>query len=128
MTKKSIGVALLALLPVSVALANTPPLKGCVAKEQAIQQEIDAAKAHGNQRKLDGLNEALSQVREHCTEDGLLKERQAKVQEKQREVQQRRQELEEARASGKSDKIEKKMQKLDEANAELAEAMAELSK
>lgn len=74
MTKKSIGVALLALLPVSVALANTP-LKGCAAKEQAILQEIDAAKAHGNQRKLDGLKEALSQAREHCTEDGLLKER-----------------------------------------------------
>lgn len=73
MTQKSISVALLALLPVSVALANTPPLKGCAAKEQAIQQEIDAAKAHGNQHKLDGLNEALSQVREHCTEDGLLR-------------------------------------------------------
>lgn len=37
MTQKSISVALLALLPVSVALANTPPLKGCAAKEQAIQ-------------------------------------------------------------------------------------------
>ncbi|MFG0887117.1 DUF1090 domain-containing protein [Vibrio sp. CJQ_6] len=127
MIKKSLCVGLLALLPLSHALADEA-LKGCAAKEHAILEQIESAKKYDNQRKLEGLEEALSQVRQHCTDEGLLRNRQAKVRKQEREVEERIQDLKDAQASGKQDKIKKRMRKLEEAKAELEEAKAELLK
>lgn len=102
-------------------------LTGCAAKQQEIKQEIQYAETHANQHRIAGLNRALQEVTDHCSDSSLLKQRQAKVEEKQRKVQQREQELAEARADGRQSKIDKQLTKLDEARDELNEAQAALT-
>lgn len=40
----------------------------CQEKEQDIQKEISYAEKHNNQRRIEGLNKALSEVRANCTD------------------------------------------------------------
>ncbi|MEY8709724.1 hypothetical protein A9B99_03140 [Mangrovibacter phragmitis] len=111
-----------------LAQAATSQLTGCAAKQHEIEQQLTHAREQGNAGRVSGLKEALQNVQDHCTDDGLLKSRQVKVQEKEREVKERTHELKEAQASGQKDKIEKRQRKLAQAQAELAEARAELTK
>ena len=109
----------------SVAAAE---LTGCAAKKQEITRQLEYARAHNNQHRVNGLTTALEEVEAHCTDASLQKERQQKVAEKQEKVNERQAELKEAQASGRSDKVAKKQQKLDEAKEELAAAQAELQR
>ena len=83
------------------ALAASP----CQEKEQDIQREISYAEKHHNQSRIDGLNTALRQVRENCSDSKLKAERQR--------------DLQEARKKGDADKINKRQHKLNEAQQEL---------
>lgn len=109
----------------SVAAAE---LTGCAAKKQEITRQLEYARTHNNQHRVNGLTTALEEVEAHCTDASLQKERQQKVAEKQEKVNERQAELKEAQASGRSDKVAKKQQKLDEAKEELAAAQAELQR
>ena len=62
------------------ALAASP----CQEKEQDIQREISYAEKHHNQSRIDGLNTALRQVRENCSDSKL--KRQHKLNEAQQEL------------------------------------------
>lgn len=101
---------------------------GCEAKKQDIQQEIAYAREHGNTARLSGLEKALREANEHCTESGLLTERQEKVAEKQRKVEEREQDLRGVEVDGRIKKIEKQKRKLAEAREELEEAKADLNR
>lgn len=79
--------------------------EGCEYKRQNLERQIDYARAHNNTHRVAGLQEALRQVNEHCTDNQLLKQKENKVAEKQRKVTKRQYELEQARISGKSEKI-----------------------
>ncbi|MEE4411987.1 MULTISPECIES: DUF1090 domain-containing protein [unclassified Serratia (in: enterobacteria)] len=95
---------------------------GCEAKKSAIHSQLEQARTHGNGPQVAGLEKALAEVNQHCTESGLLNEQQKKVREKEHKVAQRQLELDEANATGRQDKILKRQEKLNEANAELTEA------
>ncbi len=41
----------------------------CQDKQQGILREINYAKKHHNQRRIDGLNKALTEVRSRCREE-----------------------------------------------------------
>ena len=69
-----------------------------------------------------GLEKALSEVKEHCTEAGLLRENKQKVIDSEREVSEREKDLRKAMGKGDPEKIEKRKAKLAEARAELEEA------
>ncbi|QXO16023.1 DUF1090 domain-containing protein [Vibrio ostreae] len=127
MKKRTLVTGLLVLLPVCSALAK-PQLTGCAAKEHDIKQQIEQAHKHNNPHRADGLHKALREVREHCTDESLRRERLSDVHEKEHEVTQRLRDLDEAKQSGNPEKIEKRKKKLKEARQELAEAKAELSK
>lgn len=101
--------------------------EGCEYKRQHLERQIDYAQEHNNYHRVAGLQEALRQVDEHCTDNQLRRRKETKVAEKQRKVKERQQELEQARASGKREKIANKQAKLDEAREELTEARRELS-
>lgn len=107
------------------ALSSAASAGRCAEKAQAIQTQIDKAKQYGNHHRVEGLEKALSEVQNHCTEAGLEAERQQKIAEKQSKVAEREQELQEARQTGKADKIANKQRKLAEAQAELKAAQAE---
>lgn len=107
-----------ALLAQPVAATET----GCAAKRQAIEQRIEAAKAHGNAAQQAGLEEALAEVKTHCTDAALRQKREAKIADYQAEVRQREADLREAQAKGDAEKIARREAKLAEARAELRAA------
>lgn len=115
---KTILAGLLLLTTMSPVHAAT----GCEAKRLDIEQQIDYARANDNKYRIAGLEKALSEVKAHCTDEGLRAEREVRVKEKENKVEERRRELAEAQADGRADKVAKKQRKLEEAQAELDEA------
>ena len=96
---------LLALTSLSASAIAASP---CQEKEQDIQREISYAEKHHNQSRIDGLNTALRQVRENCSDSKLKADHQQKIAKQQ-----------EARKKGDADKINKRQHKLNEAQQEL---------
>lgn len=120
-------VLLIALLLVTPVHAGTPAAgqETCADKEQRIMERLQRAEAAKNQGQVRGLNKALQEMRDNCTEKGLAAERQQRIAESEAEVQERRDDLAEAIRDGDKDKIEKREGKLTEALQELNEARAE---
>ncbi|WP_285260081.1 DUF1090 domain-containing protein [Halopseudomonas bauzanensis] len=121
---KTLLVALLLAMPVQ---ANTPAddQETCADKEQRILERLQEAEAADNQGQVRGLNKALAEMRDNCTEEGLAAERQERIAESEAEVKERREDLAEAIRDGDQGKIEKREGKLAEALKELGEARAE---
>lgn len=105
------------------SLAQAGPL--CQQKEQAIQQQIDFARQHDNQRQVNGLERALTETRAHCSDEDVRKSHQEKIQKHQKKVIEREQELQQERnEGGDSKKIAKREKKLADAQRELKEVQA----
>lgn len=100
----------------------------CEYKRQHLEHQLEYAQAYNNIHRMAGLQRALRQVNEHCTDRQLRKQKENKVADKQRKVAERQRELEQARVSGKREKIANKQAKLDKAREELAQARSELSR
>lgn len=64
------------------ALASAP----CLQKQQDIQREISYAEKHQNQRRIDGLNKALREVKANCSDSKLRAEHQQKIAEQKEEI------------------------------------------
>lgn len=52
---------------------------GCDAKRTSIEREISYAQAHGNAKRVDGLETALAQMNANCTDAVLRSDAQRKV-------------------------------------------------
>ena len=108
--------------------AHAEALTGCAAKRAEIENQISYAKSHNNHHQVAGLEAALNETRLHCTEAGLLRERQQKVAEKERKVADREAELVSATETGNAKKIQRKKKKVAEAKEELQEAQSTLER
>ena len=91
----------------------------CMQKEKNIEQEIAYAKQHDNQRRVNGLERALTEVRASCTDEKLRAAHQENIDAKKREVTEREQDLKEAQEDGDKEKIAKRQRKLQEEREEL---------
>ena len=111
-----------------MAAEEQPGLTGCAAKKQAISEQIEQARAHGNSAQQDGLEKALSEVTANCTDAGLKKQREQKVLDARHEVAQRTKDLDKAMKKGDAEKINKRKDKLAESKKELQQALDELEK
>ncbi|QZX97919.1 DUF1090 domain-containing protein (plasmid) [Pantoea alfalfae] len=122
--KKTLLTLTLCLSPLAFTAAHAASnLTGCAAKQQEIETQLSFARQHNNTHQVAGLEKALREVDQNCTEESLLKQRQEKVAEKKFKVQEREEELAEAKAEGRSaSKIQKREDKLAEAREELKEA------
>jgi hypothetical protein len=101
---------------------------GCDVKRGSIENEITYAQAHGNAKRVDGLETALAQLNANCTEASLRNESQRKVSAAQKKLAERQHDLQEAKANGKSaKKIAERQHKVDEAHAELEKVQIEAS-
>jgi len=99
---------------------------GCDAKRTALEREITYAKAHGNARRVDGLETALGRMNANCTDDVLRSASQRKVAAAEKKLAEREHDLQEARTQGKSSKkIAERQRKVDEAHADLEQAQTE---
>lgn len=110
----------------SQAYANTS-VNGCEIKKQNIQRQMEYAKTHGNQYRLQGLERALQNVERYCTPDKVVENTRLELREKQLDIKERELELKEAQLKGDADKIAKRENKLAEAKAELKELENELN-
>ncbi|HDS1737154.1 DUF1090 domain-containing protein [Pseudomonas sp. BP8] len=106
----------------------SPGLTGCAAKRSAIENQLAQARAQNNSGQIRGLEKALKENTEHCTDEGLKAERQAKIDKAKAEVAERQADLQQAEAKGDADKIATRKNKLAESEAELEQAQAELDK
>jgi gas vesicle protein len=97
----------------------------CQQKEQDIQREIDMSKQHNNQRRVTGLERALTEVRAGCTDEKLKSAQSERIAEQKHKIAERERELKEERQDGDKDKIEKRERKLEEARHELKKLEAE---
>ncbi|HEK1009176.1 TPA: DUF1090 domain-containing protein [Pseudomonas putida] len=124
----AVMLAVLGLSTFAVQAAQpTPGLTGCAAKRSAIENQLEYAKAHNNAGQIRGLEKALQENTEHCTDEGLKEEREQKVRKAESEVKEREADLKQAQAKGDTSKIAKREKKLAEAQAELEAAKAELN-
>jgi DNA-binding NarL/FixJ family response regulator len=95
-------------------------VNGCDMKRSSIESEITYAQAHGNARRVAGLETALAQLNANCTDAVLHNAAQRKVADAQRKLAERQHDLQQAKADGKSaKKIAERQQKVDDAHAEL---------
>ncbi|PPC71344.1 DUF1090 domain-containing protein [Pantoea dispersa] len=98
----------------------------CQQKQQDIQHEIEMAKQHDNQRRVTGLERALTEVRANCTDEKLKSAHAERIEAQQHKVAEREHELQQDRQEGKDqEKIGKRERKLEEARQELKKLQAE---
>ena len=114
--------------PLLAADEDAAELKGCAAKQQAINEQVEQARAHGNGAQQAGLEKALAENKEHCTDAGLQKERENKVLDARHEVAKRQADLDKAMKKGDADKINSRKDKLAQSRKELQQALDELDK
>ena len=107
------------LSPLTVLAADCSQKVGCDRKACEIQNKMEIAKANGQQRKLDGLNDALMQVNTYCTNDGLRNELLDKITASQNEIVEYRSELDKAIIDQEQDKVLKYQRKKDEEQLEI---------
>ncbi|MDF0733918.1 DUF1090 domain-containing protein [Pseudomonas entomophila] len=105
-----------------------PGLTGCAAKRSAIENQLKIARDNNNAEQVAGLEKALQESTEHCTDAGLRKAREQQVLDARHEVNQRTKDLDKAMKKGDPEKINKRKEKLAEAKKELQEAVDELER
>jgi hypothetical protein len=105
----TLGIALIAFCGMS--LASDDFAGGCKRKEQAIETKMEYARKHGNQEQLRGLEEALSQVRQWCSDGTLRSKAELNILEKQDKVKERQADLDKAVTEGKGEKKIAKLQR-----------------
>lgn len=98
----------------------------CEQKEQDIQREIGMAQKHNNERRVNGLERALTEVREDCSDKKLEAAHLERINAQKQKVAEREHALKEEREEDHDrDKIAKRQEKLDEARRELKKLQAE---
>ena len=91
----------------------------CEDKTADVQEQLEYAREHGNQHRIDGLQRALDAIEAQCTNEGVLDDAAKDVRESQKEVQERQADLEEALSEGDAGDIETRRAKLEDATREL---------
>ena len=129
-TKLIAAIIPLSMLAAGHAFAAT---NNCSIKINQIQTQIDFAKKAGNTYQIAGLEKALREAQQHCTDAGQNLRAEQKVRKEQENVSKAQQEiaktetdLREAQARGDAKKIEKTQKKLSEKQDKLREKMEDL--
>jgi len=112
----------------SFADIDCSTLKGCAEKECQVNKQKELAKKAGNSHKLEGLNEALIQIKDHCSDDKIISNLEKDLSEANEELAEHQKDLKEAQAEQKSDKIDKYTAKIKEDQADIASVQEQLSK
>lgn len=112
----------------SFADTDCNTFKGCAEKECQVNKQIELAKKADNSHKLEGLNEALNEIKEHCSDDKIISDLEKDLSEANEELAEHQKDLKEAQAEQKSDNIDKYTAKIKEDQADIASLQTKLSK
>jgi hypothetical protein len=120
-----LAAAIATLSAISMDATAQPITSGsCNAKRDAIERDIDAAKAKGQAQRVRGLERALNANQRNCSQERLQAEHRKRVQAQERKVAERQRELAQAKEKGRADKIAQREGKLREEEAELEKLKA----
>ena len=125
---RSVTFTLLAISSFSFANENCEALIGCAEKTCQVEKQIEIAKKNGNDNKVDGLNKALNEIKNHCSDDKIISSLEDDLSKSNDELKEHQEDLKKAQAEEKSDKIEKYNAKIKEDEAEILALKEELSK
>lgn len=114
------------LCSTSITALQAQTLQGCEAKRQHIETQLQYAKNANNTGRVQGLQRALDNNMQYCTDHNLYDKRQQKVEKKAEKVAKLQQELQQQKTRGNSNKIAQKEKKLAQAQAELKQAQQQL--
>lgn len=130
MKRISVAISVIAALMSfgSIAAQECSGLSGCEAKVCQIEKQIELAKQYNNSNKEAGLQKALTEVKDHCTVDGLKDDLQDEIKDVKDDLAEHQDDLAEAMKDQKLDKVEKYKQKIAEDKQELEQLKAELKK
>lgn len=103
-------------------------LTGCEAKVCQIEKQIEFAKQNDNSNKEAGLQKALTEVKDHCTVDGLKEDLQDDIDDVMDDLAEHQDDLAEAIQDQELDKVEKYKQKIAEDKQEIMQLKDELKK
>jgi len=124
-----------ALIPLSMLIAGQAKagIDNCAEKAAQIQTQLDFAKKAGNASQAAGLEKALKETQQHCTNAGQRQRAENKVREKQRDLDLAQQDLGKAeadlqavQANGNDKKIRKAQKKLADKQGKLNQKTEEL--
>lgn len=122
------GINRLALLVLMCSFA-TPALAenpACQRKSAEIEQQIERAKEAGNRNQVQGLEKALSQVKENCTDAALIADKKKDIADQQEDIDEILADIKEKQSEGRYDKVKKLERKLQREREELESLQGEL--
>lgn len=123
--KKRMAVCLfLALGMYGQAWASGP---ACAQKTAGIVAQLEHAKEAGNQNRVRGLERALAAARHHCTDAGLIADKEEDIAETQAEIADILEDIREKEAEGRFDKVKRLERELAHEQKELEILMQELA-
>ena len=100
---------------------------GCEKRFCEIERQIKIAKEYGNERKLKGLNIALSESKSNCSDESIIKALNSKIDDIQDDILKYENDLKEAIEYKKENKILKYNNKIEEKKLKLKRLESELS-
>lgn len=112
------------LLPLS---AYSHDFLTCAEKEDSIKQNLSIANAKQQTSKASGLEKALDEVQQHCTNDNLLKKYQNDIEEQKAKISEIQQDLSKAQRKGDAKKITKLNKKLAQKQSKLKKEEQQLT-
>lgn len=98
------------------ALASDP---ACARKIAGIELQMQHAKDAGNRHRVKGLERALSAARQHCTDVGLIAEKEEEIAEKREDIDDILEDIREKEEEGRIDKVKRLERKLAHEQEEL---------
>jgi len=125
---KSVTFSLLVISSFSFANENCESLIGCAEKTCQVEKQIEIAKKNGNEDKIDGLNKALNEIKNHCSDEKIISDIEDDLSEANEELKEHQADLKEAQSDKKSDKIEKYIAKIKEDETEISALKKKLLK
>lgn len=108
----------------SVGLLVAGPV--CDFKAQEIQEDLQKATQNNNKKQISGLNKALKELKEHCSDNVVLLEAKTKVEKLKLKVTEVEEKLDKEKQKGKASRIKKAEQKLELTKTELENAQKDL--
>jgi small-conductance mechanosensitive channel len=120
---------LLFLLAAAPALASSgcEGVKGCDRKFCEIEQQLDIAQENGNKYQVAGLEKALKEAKQHCTDEGLREDLIDDIQDAKEDLAEYKADLRESEEDGDMDDRRKYQHKIEEEKAEIQQLENELS-
>lgn len=103
---------------VSIPMAHAADVL-CEEKAEDIREQLEYAREHDNQHRVEGLQRALASIEKDCTNEAVFEDAAEDVRESQSDVQEQQAELEEALRDGDEGDIQESRADLEEATREL---------